>query len=119
MSRKEEQSVETITHVTLKVYEVDRGHRKVFSIAHREDGRRLLKQFADQKAALTWALNRAKEISRGKPPSVTLAPTDAVIYQRAKQVLSGTGKDTDKVAQEYVDAMDTLGGAVRLDDVAA
>jgi hypothetical protein len=121
MARKEAQNVETITHggVTLKVYEVDRGHRTVFSVAHREDGRRLLKQFSDQKSALTWAYDRAKEISRGKAPSLTLAPADAAIYQRAKKLLVGRGKDLDEVAREYADAMDTLGGAVRLDDVAA
>ncbi|MCE0497600.1 MAG: site-specific integrase [Methylacidiphilales bacterium] len=120
MAREQAQNVESVTHggVTLKVYEVDRGHRKIFSVAHKENGRRQLKQFSDQGAALTWALNRAKEIDRGKTPSLMLSPDEAAIYRRAKQILAGTGRALDEVAREYVDARDTLGGAVRLDDAA-
>jgi integrase len=121
MAREQAQNIESVTHggVTLKVYEVDRGHRKIFSVAHKENGRRQLKQFSDQGAALTWALNRAKEIGRGKAPSLMLSPDDAAIYQRAKKILAGTGKALDEMAREYVDARDTLGGAVPLDDAAA
>ena len=116
MARNQAQNVESVTHggVTLKVYEVDRRHRKIFSVAHKENGRRQLKQFSDQGAALTWALNRAKEIGGSKAPSLMLPPDDAAIYQRAKKILAGTGKALDEIAREYVDARDTLGGAVRL-----
>jgi integrase len=120
MARKEAQNTQSVTQgsVTLKIYEVNRGHRTVYSVAHKDGGRRQLKQFGDLGTALTWASNRAKEIDRGKAPSLMLPPDEAAAYQRAKKILAGTGNALDEIAREYVDARDTLGGAVRLDDAA-
>jgi integrase len=120
MPRELTQNGQSVTHgnVTLKVYEVNRGKRTIFSVAHKENGRRQLKQFTDLASALTWAANRAKEIDRGKAPSVMLSPDDGATYQRTMKILQGIGKPLDAVAREYVDAMDTLGGAARLDDAA-
>lgn len=120
MKREDTQNVQAVTHgnVTLKVYEVNRGNRTVFSVAHKQDGRRQLKQFGELAAALTWASNRAKEIDRGKTPCVMLAPDEGATYRRAMEILRGIGKPLDLVAREYVDAVDTLGGAARLDDAA-
>ena len=117
MARNQAQNTQYVTQgsVTLKIYEVSRGARTIYSVAHKDGGRRQLKQFSDMEDALTWASNRAKEIDRGKAPAFMLSPDEAAIYQRAKQVLAGTGKGLDEVALEYVDARDTLGGAVRLD----
>jgi integrase len=120
VARSTAQNVEAITHggVTLKVYEINRGPRRVFSVAHKENGRRLLKQFSDQKEALTWALRRAKEIDHGKARSFVLSPDEGVIYQRAKGIIAKTGKGLDEVARDYVGALDTLGTGVRLSDAA-
>jgi integrase len=117
MPRKQAQNTQSVTQgsVTLKIYEVSRGTRTVYSVAHKDGGRRQLKQFGDMAAALTWASNRAKEIDRGKAPAFMLSPDEGAMYQRAKQILAGTGKSLDEIAREYVDARDTLGGAVRLD----
>jgi len=117
MARQQAQNIQSVTQgsVTLKVYEVSRGTRTVYSVSHKEGGRRQLKQFGDMVKALTWASNRAKEIDRGKAPAFILSPDEAAMYQRARQILAGTGKSLDEMAREYVDARDTLGGAVRLD----
>jgi hypothetical protein len=118
--REETQNVQLVTHgsVTLKVYEVNRGSRTVFSVAHKLDGHRQLKQFGDLPAALTWASNRAKEIDRSKVPSLILGQDEGATYQRAMEILRGIGKPLDQVAREYVDAVDTLGGSVPLDHAA-
>jgi integrase len=95
--------------VTLKVYEVNRGTRKIFSVAHKENGRRQLKQFSDQVAAFDWAARRAKEIDRGHAKAVTLQPDEAAAYGRAKKILTGEGKGLDEVAKEYHEAVAILG----------
>ncbi len=53
MERESTQKVQVVTrgNVTLKVYEVNRGNRVVSSVAHKEDGRRHLKQFGERSAA--------------------------------------------------------------------
>jgi hypothetical protein len=121
VARDQAQNTQTVTQgsVTLKIYEVSRGNRTIYSVAHQDGGRRQLKQFGDMGKALTWASNRAKEIDRGKAPAFMLSADEGAVYQRAKQILAGIGKDLDEVAREYVDARDTLGGAVRLEDAAA
>lgn len=109
MAREQAQNVHSITQgsVTLKIYEVKRGNRILYSVSHKESGRRQLKQFGDIAKALTWASNRAKEIDRGNAPSLVLSPDDGAIYQRAKQIFAGVGKGLDEVAREYVDARDS------------
>jgi hypothetical protein len=67
---------------------------------------------------MTWATNRAKEIDRGKAPSIMLSPDEGATYQKAMQILRGIGKPLDAVAREYVDATDTLGGTIGLDAAA-
>jgi hypothetical protein len=121
MAREAAQNTQSVTHgsVTLKVYPINRGSRTLYSVAHKEGGRRQLKQFGDIGTALTWATNRAKEIDKGKAPAFMLSPDEGAMYQRAKQILAGVGKSLDEVAREYVDAWDTLGGSVKLDDAAA
>jgi len=108
MARKQAQNTQSVTQgsVTLKVYEVNRGNRTLYSVAHKEGGRRQLKQFGDIGTALTWAANRAKEIDRGKAPAFMLSPDEGAMYQRARQILAGTGKSLDEIAREYVDARD-------------
>jgi hypothetical protein len=107
MARNQAQNTQSVTQgsVTLKIYEVSRGTRTIYSVAHKDGGRRQLKQFSDMAAALTWAAT----------PAFMLSPDEGAMYQRAKQILAGTGKALDEIAREYVDARDTLGGAVRLD----
>jgi hypothetical protein len=118
MKRNQAQNAQAATHgnVTLKIYKVNRGSRTVFSVAHKDNGRRQLKQFGELSAALTWASHRAKEIDRGKALSIMLSPDEGAAYHRAMQILRGIGKPLDLVAREYLDAVDTLGGEVPLDD---
>lgn len=120
MASEKAQSVQTVTHgnVTLKVYTVDRSNRTIYAVAHKEGGRRQLKQFSKIETALTWAQNRAKEIDKGKVPSLMLSPTEAALYQRAKQFLAPTKKAIDEAAKEYADARVILGNVVRLTDAA-
>ncbi len=102
MPREAAQNTQSVIHgsVTLKVYEVNRGNRTLYSVVHKKGERRQLKQFGDIGTALTWAINRAKEIDRGKVPAFMLSPDEGAMYQRTKQILAGVGKSLDEVARE-------------------
>ncbi len=117
MTRELTQEPLTVTqgNVTLKIYEVNRGRRTIFSVAHKEDGKRQMKQFSDIESALKWATARAKAIDRGKPISITLSQDEGLIYQRAKRMLAGRGKPLDELVREYLDATKILGEDIKLE----
>ena len=61
MTRKTTADVHLVTQgaVTLKVYQVNRGERTIFSVSDREHGRRRLRQFGRLEKALGWVFTRA------------------------------------------------------------
>jgi integrase len=120
MTRKTTQDVHLVTQgaVTLKVYQVNRGQRTIFSVSDREHGRRRLRQFGRLEKALGWAATRAKELDRGKNPSVTLSNVEGAIYERAKKLIAPTGRAMDQVASEYAEVRAILGETASLKDAA-
>jgi integrase len=120
MPRRSTQDVHLVTQgaVTLRVYQVNRGHRTVFSVSDREHGRRKLRQFGRLEKALEWAAARAKELDRGKSPSVMLSTLEGAIYERAKKLVASTGQAIDHVAGEYAEARAILGDKASLKDAA-
>jgi integrase len=120
MTRKTMRDVHLVTQgaVTLKVYQVNRGERTIFSVSDREHGRRRLRQFGRLEKALGWAATRAKELDRGKNPSVTLSNVEGAIYERAKKLLAPTGRAIDQVASEYAEVRAILGDEASLKDAA-
>jgi len=103
MTRKVAPTSQVVTQgaVTLRVYEVNRGNRTVFSVSHKEEGCCQLKQFSGLEAALNWASRRTKEIDRGQSKSITLEADDAASYEQAKKFLAGSGKTIAEAAREY------------------
>jgi integrase len=120
MTRRTTQDVHLVTQgaVTLKVYQINRGERTVFSVSDRDHGRRRLRQFGRLEKALGWAATRAKELDRGKNPSVTLSNVEGAMYERAKKLLAPTGRAMDQVANEYAEARAILGEKATLKDAA-
>ena len=116
MARELTPGTKVVTHgsVTLKIDEVNRNNRTIYSVSHKENGKRQLKPFGDIGTAMTWAIKRAKKIDKDKIRAVTLSPDEGAVYLKAQQILKSIGKTLNEVAREYVDAHDTLGRLIFL-----
>jgi len=120
MSTVNSEKTREIRHgsVTLKIYEINRSNRVLYSVCHKENGRRKYKQFGDIALALQWAENRAKEIDKGKASALMLSHNDGLIYSKAKAFLVGTGKQLDEVVKDAVEANRILEWKVKLSEAA-
>src|ERR1700683_3468540 len=74
------------------------------------DGKRKLRQFADEKEAKQEADAAARRLHEGELQVLQLRDADKHVYVEALKMIQPTGKRLDMVAKEYADAFKILNG---------
>jgi len=69
------------------------------------DGKRKLRQFADEKEAKDEADAAARRLHEGELQVLQLRDADKHVYVEALKMIQPTGKRLDIVAKEYADAL--------------
>ena len=104
----------TIRHgnASVKLYKVKSGDYTLYTLAWRgADGKRKLRQFADEKEAKEEADAAARRLHEGELQVLQLRDADKHVYVEALKMIQPTGKRLDMVAREYADAFKILNGA--------
>jgi integrase len=101
----------TITHgnASVKLYKaLNKGYTSYTLAWKAADGKRKLKQFADEKEARKEADTTARHLHEGDIQVLQLKDTDRTIYIEAVEALKATGKRLDIAALEYKEAITAL-----------
>jgi integrase len=99
-------------NASVKLYKVTNKGRTSFTLAYKGgDGKRILRQFADEKEAREEAMATARKLHGGELAVLQLRDGDRHTYITALHALKDTGKRLDLAASEYAEACKILHGA--------
>ena len=98
-------------NASVKLYKVKSGDYTLYTLAWRgADGKRKLRQFADEKEAKEEADAAARRLHEGELQVLQLRDADKHVYVEALKMIQPTGKRLNMVAKEYADAFKILNG---------
>ena len=98
-------------NASVMLYRVRNRARTLFTLSYKQtDGKRVLKQFADEKEAKREADAAARRLHEGNLQVLELKDKDRFVYVEAIKAIHPTGKRLDIAAQEYAQAWRLLDG---------
>jgi integrase len=98
-------------NASVMLYRVRNRAKTLFTLSYKQaDGKRVLKQFADEKQAKREAEAAARRLHEGNLQVLELKDKDRFVYVEAIKAIHPTGKRLDIAAQEYAQAWKLLDG---------
>jgi hypothetical protein len=118
MTRKSDVEEVKEGSVIVKIYTVNRGQRKVFSVANYYEGKRKIQQFTDYKKAKEEARKIARQLNEGQHKILSLSDDDAWTYTRALDAIKNYPVRLDAAVNEWAAANKILGGIANIQEAA-
>lgn len=103
--------------VTVKVYRVCIKGQTCYQVADYSSGRRRLRTFTQEAAALEQARQLARTLSAGQTQAASLSAQEIAVYARLRELVRPTGLPLEVVVSQFLEAHQLLGGDSLFDAV--